>query len=276
MDIATIIGIIAGIAFTLQPIFSSGTPQSFLDYPSVIIVLGGGIASTLISYKLSEVAKIIKVAAKAFTSKATPPEKIIMLLVELSQKARRDGLLALETEQDNIGDEYLKQSLQLVVDGVEPDMIRDSMDLELQNLKIRHEKGQGLFKTMGTLFPAWGMIGTLIGLIILLKSLNDPANIGPAMAVALVTTFYGSVLANFICNPVANKLALKSKEEVQAKEMIIEGILSIQAGENPRIMEHKLKTFLSPDQKKNYEKMMADAGGIAKTGEGSSSSQSIA
>lgn len=252
MDIATLAGIIFGIICTVISIMLSGSISSFYDAPSIFIVIGGGLASTFISYRLSEMTKTMKVVAKAFSSKQASPELTIRLLVELSQKARREGLLALEAEQDRIDDDYIKQSLQLIVDGVEPDTIRESMDLELQNLEARHATGQGLFKTMGALFPAWGMIGTLIGLINLLKQLDDPSKIGPAMAVALITTFYGSVLANFICNPIANKLSVKSKEEIQLKEMIIEGILSIQAGENPRIMEHKLKTFLSPEQKIKY------------------------
>lgn len=253
MDIATFIGIVLGVACTVISILLGGSLSAFYDVPSIFIVLGGGIASTLISYRIGEIAKILKVVGKAFLGKQMLPDETIRLLVDLSQKARREGLLALESEQDNLDDDYIKQSLQLIVDGVEPDTIRESMDLELQNLESRHAKGQGLFKTMGALFPAWGMIGTLIGLINLLKQLDDPSKIGPAMAVALITTFYGSVLANFVCNPIANKLAIKSKEEIQQKEMIIEGILSIQAGENPRIMEHKLKTFLSPEQKRRYD-----------------------
>jgi len=255
MDITTFIGVVLGIACTVISILLGGSLKGFWDIPSVFIVLGGGIASTLISYRVSEVAKIMKVVAKAFGGKQAAPHETIRLLVELSQKARREGLLALESEQENLDDDYIKQSLQLIVDGVEPETIRESMELELQNLEARHAKGQGLFKTMGSLFPAWGMIGTLIGLINLLGHLDEPSKIGPSMAVALVTTFYGSVLANLICNPIATKLALKSKEEIRLKEMIIEDILSIQAGENPRIMEHKLKTFLSPEQKRKYEEM---------------------
>ena len=258
MDIATLGGLAFGVICLVISILLGGSLLTFYDTPSLFIVLGGGIASVLISYRIGEITKIMKIVTKAFSSKQTSPEDTIGLLVELSQKARREGLLALESEQERIDDDYIKQSLQLIVDGVEPDTIRESMDLELQNLEARHVKGQGLFKTMAALFPAWGMIGTLIGLINLLKSLDDPSKIGPAMAVALITTFYGSILANFLCTPIANKLAVKSKEEIQQKEMIIEGILSIQAGENPRIMEHKLKTFLSPEQKQKYAETSGD------------------
>lgn len=258
MDITTVIGFIFGTACIVISILLDGSLRTFYNLPSIFITIGGGIASVLISYRITEVSRVMKVVARAFFAKQATPESTIRLLVELSQKARREGLLALESEQERIEDEYIKQSLQLIVDGVEPDTIRESMDLELQNLEARHAKGQGIFRTGAALFPAWGMIGTLIGLINLLKQLDNPSMIGPSMAVALITTFYGSIMSNFVCTPIANKLALKSKEEIQQKEMIIEGILSIQAGENPRIMEHKLKTFLSPEQKLKYDEQNAE------------------
>lgn len=260
MDIATIIGVVFGAFCMLWSILLGGSILTFWDVPSVVIVIGGGVAASLISYKIGEVKTLMKVTIKVFVGKEPPLADTIKKLVDLSMKARRDGLLSLESEQESIQDEFLKASLQLVVDGVEPEIIVESMDLEIENMKARHDKGSGLFKTMAAQFPAWGMIGTLIGLIQLLKVLDDPSKIGPAMAVALITTFYGSVLANFICNPIANKLSIKSKEEIQAKKMIIEGVLSIQAGENPRILEHKLKTFLSPKQKKEYDKANEDNG----------------
>ncbi|NSW91545.1 MAG: motility protein A [Firmicutes bacterium] len=253
MDLATLIGIIGGTLCIVIPIIQGGAPEIYFSFGSMLVTIGGGIASTLISYRVKEILKIMKVVANAFSGKETDLESTIRLLVELSQKARREGLLALETDQENIEDDFIRRSIQLIVDGVEPEIIKESLDVELDNMSIRHERGQGLFRTMGALFPAWGMIGTLIGLINLLKSLDKPENIGPAMALALITTLYGSLLAHFICNPIANKLSLKSKEEIQEKEMIIEGILSIQAGENPRIMEHKLKTFLSSKQREAYE-----------------------
>jgi chemotaxis protein MotA len=258
MDIATFLGIIFGIVCIIYTIIAGASPLAFFDLRSVLIVLGGGIGSTLISYRAGEILKILNVVKHAFCGKQFSHSSLIRMLVELSQKARREGLLSLESEQEQIEDNFIKQSLQLIVDGVEPDTIRESLGLELENLKIRHNRGQSLFRTMGALFPAWGMIGTLMGLISLLKNLHEPSTIGPSMALALVTTFYGSVLSNFICIPIANKLKIKSQEEIQQKEMIIEGILSIQAGENPRIMEHKLKTFLSPSQKQQYDKESED------------------
>lgn len=269
MDLATLIGIIIGIGCIVGSIVIDGSILTFWNVPSVVVVLGGGLASILISYRLSEMGKIMKVVIKAFRGKESRPQDTIKLLVDLSLKARREGLLSLESDQESINDEFLKQSLQLVVDGVEPEVIVESMDLEIENMKMRHDKGSGMFKSMGALFPAWGMIGTLIGLINLLKSLDDPSKIGPAMAIALITTFYGSVLANFVCNPIATKLSIKSKEEILEKRMIIEGVLSIQAGENPRILEYKLKTFLSPQQKSDYDKQ----GNEGSEGEGKGSEE---
>lgn len=252
MDIATMAGIVIGIVCIVYSIILGGSIWDFFDISSVFIVFGGTFAATLISYRLTELAKFVKVAIQAFIGKPLSYENTIKQLIDLSQKARRNGLLSLEEDEDLINDDFLKQSLQLVIDGAEPEVIADAMDLEIENMKARHEKGQGLFKTLSAQFPSWGMIGTLIGLVQLLKALDDPSKIGPSMAVALITTFYGSVMANFVCNPIVNKLSLKSKEEIKQKKMIIEGILSIQAGENPRIMEVKLKSFLSPEQKLSY------------------------
>jgi len=259
MDLASVGGLLIGfIAIVVSIALDNGVGGliAFVNWPSVFITVGGGLAATMISYKLNDFIRMMKVCSNIFNAKENSKEDMIRTLVELSNKARREGLLALEAEQDKIGDEFIKQSLQLVVDGVEPGTIREFMELELSNLESRHLLGRSIFKTMAAQFPAWGMIGTLIGLINLLGKLDDPSAVGPAMAVALITTFYGSVLANFVCNPVVDKLTVRSRNEVQLKEMIIEGILSIQAGENPRIMEHKLKTFLSPEQKTHYEELV--------------------
>lgn len=254
MDIATLIGLIAGVICLIISISLGGSLIAFIDIPSIFIVIGGGICSALISYRIKEIAILIKVAVKTFKSTSRPPFQVIRELVDLSNLARREGLLALEGSLEKIEDAFLQNALQLVIDGTEADTVRESLDMELTSMQLRHTKGQGLFKTFATMFPAWGMIGTLIGLINLLKALDDPSKIGPSMAVALITTFYGSLLANFICTPIAAKLATSSKEEIQLKLLTIEGVLSIQSGENPKIMEHKLKTFLSPQDRIIYEK----------------------
>ncbi len=256
MDLATIIGLILGIGCLVYGILNGGELSSFVSVGSLAVTMGGGIAATLISFELDDIKKITKLLPQIFKKEEYSPFKTIQMLVDMSQKARREGLLALESGQDDIEDNYLKKALELVVDGVEPEIIRDSMQLELDNMEVRHGKGIAIFKTMAALFPAWGMIGTLLGLINLLKSLDDPSNIGPAMSMALVTTLYGSVLANWVCNPIATKLQQSSEEEIRLKEMMIEGVLSIQSGENPRIMEHRLKTFLSPEQRMDYEKLI--------------------
>lgn len=259
MDLATIIGFIAGIAVLLSGMYSD--LGAFVDMPSVILTMGGGLVSTILSVSLEEFLRIPKLVAMVFKNSTYNTLQTIKIMVDMSQRARRDGLLALETAGDETKDEFLRKALELVVDGVEPGIIRDSMQLDLDNTEIRHAAGIGIFKTAASMFPSWGMIGTLVGLVLLLKALDDPSKIGPAMAVALITTFYGSLLANFICTPIANKLTTRSEEEIRYKQMIIEGVLSIQAGENPRIIEHRLKTFLSPAERREYEKQIGGEGG---------------
>ncbi len=257
MDLASLLGLLLGIAFLVYGMLDGGgSLSSFWSLSSIAVTMGGGIASTIIGFTMDDLKKLGKVMPKIFKKRDDSPFQTIQMLVDMSQKARREGLLALESGQENIKDDYLKKALELVVDGVEPEIIRDSMQLELDNMSVRHGKAISIFKTMAAEFPSWGMIGTMLGLINLLKSLDDPSKIGPAMSLALVTTFYGSVLANFVCVPIAAKLQAGSEEEIRIKEMMIEGVLSIQSGENPRIMEHKLKTFLSPDQRADYEKLV--------------------
>lgn len=250
MDFGTIIGFVFGIACLAFSILIGGTIKAYWNLPSVYITIGGGLASTLISYKLSDIIGVFKVVGHAFRNKTSSASEIIAMMVKLSEKTRREGLLSIEPELEEMEDPFIKQSLQLVVDGIESETIKDFMDTEIENMQGRHGKGQSIFMTMSALFPAWGMIGTLIGLINLLLVLDDPAQIGPSMSVALVTTFYGSVIANFICTPIANKLKLISEEEVHQREMIAEAVISIQAGENPKMLEQKLKIFLKPEERK--------------------------
>lgn len=253
MDLATLSGMIIGLIAVSAPILMGADPAAFIDIKSIAVVLGGGIASTITSFKMEEIKSSIPVVKKAFYGEQVNPAITIKLLVDMAQKARREGLLSLEDEVSNVDDQFIKDAVQQVVDGVDPELFLETMELELDNMKKRHDKGASIFKTLASLFPAWGMLGTLIGLVQLLGSLDDPDQIGPAMAVALITTFYGSLLANYLCSPIANKLILKSKEEMHEKNMIIEGVLSIQSGENPRILENKLKTFLSPVQKQEFD-----------------------
>lgn len=234
-------------------ILLGGSLGAFIDIPSVMIVVGGTIAATLVAYPLPKVKEIIKLTQKAFKDRGSNPNEVIESMIELANKARKEGLLALEESSSGIDDDFIKKGVMLVVDGTDPDLVRTLLETELDFLEERHKSGQGLFETMGSFAPAFGMVGTLIGLINMLKKLDDPSAIGPAMSVALLTTLYGSFLANMIFIPIANKLKVKSREETLEREIIVEGLLSIQAGENPRIIEEKLKAFLPPSMRKELQ-----------------------
>lgn len=252
MDIATLIGLVMAFVLMIFGIVYDegsvvfGNLLSFIDVPSILITFGGSFMTTLASYSLNDYISGLKSITLTFKSPVFDTQKIITNIIELSNIARKDGLLALEETARNLDSEFLRKGILLVVDGTEPDLVRGIMEAELINVEVRHKKYIGFWQALGTAGPAWGMIGTLIGLINMLKNLNDPSTVGPAMAVALVTTFYGSILANWICTPVANKLSANNDIEMQSMEIIIEGILSIQAGENPRVIEEKLKSFLAP------------------------------
>lgn len=253
MDIATILGIIVGVVFVVGGILSDGSIADFWDVASILIVLGGTVAATLVAYPLKSVLEAVKIAGKAFRSQEEDPYEIIVQINTLANIARKEGLLALEEASEEINEEFLKKGTMLIVDGTDPELVKNLLETELSFVEERHGKGQGIFEAMGAYSPAFGMIGTLIGLINMLKKLDDPSSIGPSMAVALITTFYGSVLANLVFIPIANKLKLKSREEILRKEIMVEGLLSIQAGENPRIIEEKLKAFLPPKARKGLQ-----------------------
>jgi chemotaxis protein MotA len=251
MDIATLVGIVSAFGLVIIAIVMGGGINLFINVPSLMIVVGGTLGTTMINYPLKEVLGAINVVKNVFMSSTMPVEEIITQFVEFGAKARREGILALEAVVKDIDDDFLKKGLQLSVDGLEPQAIQDIMDTEVQVLRDRHQLGAEIFSTMGMFAPALGMIGTLIGLVQMLQSMEDPSSIGPAMAVALLTTFYGSVMANLVCVPVAGKLRTRSKEETLAKEMIIEGVLSLTKGENPRILEQKMLAFVPPKLRKS-------------------------
>ncbi len=253
MDLATAIGFLTGFGFVIWGIYQSGELITFYNFPSIVIVLGGTVAATFISFPLTKVLRTLKVVKNAFTSKNETPNRTINQIINLSNIARKEGLLALEEAGENLQDEFLKKGILLIVDGTDPELVRNILETELTFMEDRHKEGQGMFEAMGAYAPAFGMIGTLIGLINMLKSLEDPSTVGPMMSVALITTFYGSVLANLFFIPIANKLKGRSKEEIMLKELMVEGLLSIQAGENPRIIQEKLLTFLSPELRKTFE-----------------------
>ena len=218
----------------------------FINIPSIMIVVGGTLGATMVNYPLPDIFKVMKVVKNAFFLKHFTMKEMITNFVSLSGTARREGILALETAINDIDDDFMKKGLQLSVDGLEPLSIKEILDTEIINIQDRHKLGAEIFTTLGTFAPALGMIGTLIGLVQMLQTMEDPSTIGPAMAVALLTTFYGSLIANIICLPIAGKLKNRSNDEVMMKELMSEGIMSIAKGDNPRLLEQKLNAFLSP------------------------------
>ena len=250
MDIGTIGGLVVGLGLIIWSIMSSASIDNFIDIPSIIVVMGGTFAATFIAFPMNSVLALGAVFGKAAGGGVTNAVTIIVKIIELANIARREGLLALEEAVGQVNDDFLKKGVMLIVDGTDPELVKSILETELSYIEGRHAAGKGLFDTIGSLAPAFGMIGTLIGLVAMLNALDDPSSIGPAMAVALITTFYGSVIANLFCIPVSKKLAAKSAEEIIVREIMIEGLLSIQAGENPRIIEEKLKAFLSPKIRK--------------------------
>ena len=251
MDIGTIIGIVAGLGLILASIMMGSGLGAFIDVPSVLIVIGGSVAAMLIAFPLAQVIGSIKIAMKAFFSSKTSPEEIIEQVVNLAVKARKESIIALEKEE--IDDPFLAKGIRLVVDGTAPSLVQAILKTEIGFMKQRHLSGQKVFKTLGALTPAFGMIGTLIGLVQMLQNLSDPGSIGPSMAVALLTTFYGAVLANLIAIPIAEKLGGKSAEEVLMMEVVIQGVLSILEGDNPIIVRSKLEAFLSPNLRQTQQ-----------------------
>jgi len=246
MDITTLIGIVSGVSLVLIAIFLGGGLAIFINIVSMMITFGGTLGATLINFPFSRVIGMASVVKNAFFYKEVSPDEIIRQLVNCAITARRDGVLALEERISSLNNPFLQKGLQLAVDGTAPETIRDILRTDIDYLAGRHKIGQEIFTSMGTYAPAFGMIGTLIGLIQMLRTLDDPSKIGQGMATALITTFYGALFANLICLPIAGKLKVRSEEEIFSRELIIEGILSIQSGDNPRIVEEKLKAFIAP------------------------------
>ena len=249
MDIASLIGLLACLALMIFGMVfgkSFATVASFLHAPSALITFGGALCCVMASYSMPSFVAGLKSIALIFKTSTMNVPEIIQKIIQLSNVARKEGLLSLEEAASDIDDEFLKKGILLIVDGTDPELVRAIMETELVSVEGRHKEKIGFWENLGAMGPAWGMIGTLIGLILMLKDVSDLAAVGPNMATALITTFYGSVLANWICAPVATKLKGKNDEEMMMKEIEIEGLLSIQAGENPRVIEEKLKSFLAP------------------------------
>lgn len=246
MDIATLLGIVSAFGLVIAAIALGGGILLFVNIPSLLIVVGGTLGATMINYPIKDMLKTLAVMKNVFLAKTLSGEDISGRFVEFATKARREGILALEPYVKEVDNDFLRKGLQLSVDGLEPNAISEILDTEVDAMKERHQLGAEIFATMGAFAPALGMIGTLIGLVQMLQSMDDPNSIGPAMAVALLTTFYGSVLANLVCMPISGKLKTRSKEESHVMEIIRTGVISLTNGDNPRILEQKLLVFMPP------------------------------
>ena len=246
MDIATVVGLVSGILLVGFTIMSGEDVTVFINVPSFFLVFGGTLAATLINFPLSDVLSMFNTTKNSFIHKTAEPEVIIRKLVEYATIARREGILALESHSGDAGDSFLQSSIKLAIDGTAPELIKDILTTEIAFMEDRHAMGQSILNAMATFAPAFGMIGTLIGLVQMLSTLDDPSKIGGGMAVALLTTLYGAILANLILLPLVGKLRVRTALELLRKEVVIEGILSIQSGDNPRVVEQKLKAFMSP------------------------------
>ncbi len=247
MDLATIVGIIGGLAMIVLAMVVGGDPIVYYNLPSVLIVLIGSLFVAMQSFTLEQFLGAFKIAGKAYANKSVDPEAIIEEIVELADSARKGGLLSLEGKE--VSHEFLNKGIQLLVDGHDPDVVRAMLNMDIKLTKERHERGASIFGKIGEVSPAMGMIGTLIGLVGMLAVLDDPRAIGPQMAVALLTTLYGSIMANVIAIPIQDKCLLRAEEEEMVQRMIRDAMLAIQGGQNPRIVEQSLKTYLPAGQR---------------------------
>jgi chemotaxis protein MotA len=247
MDLGTIIGVFAGLAFTIMSILTNqGNLASYVNLPSALMVIGGSFSAIMVSNPLSRVLGIMRYVNLTMQVPQWEEERIISGLVNFSEKARREGLLALEDDLEEVEDDFMRKGIQLVVDGTDPDIIKSILYNELNQIQERHATGIKIFDDWGKFSPAFGMIGTLAGLIAMLANLEDKSTVGTGMSLALITTMYGALMANLLFIPIKNKLEDRDKDETLVKEIMIEGILSIQSGDNPRILEEKLLSFLPP------------------------------
>lgn len=258
MDIATVGGLILGFTMMAGALFfmaMSGEGEvhlaGFIDPPAIMMVLGGGLAVALVGFPLKRVLSLVPIVMKLFFRKSEDPAELIQQITKLAEIARRDGLLALEKQANEIENPFVALGVQMAVDGIKPETVEEIMRTEIKTMSARHQEGRKVLETIGRCGPAFGMIATLLGLVMMLGNLSNAASIGPSMAVALVGTLYGAVTANLICIPFAEKLACLDHEEVALKEIILAGVLAIQSGDSPRIVEQKLSTYLPPKARLN-------------------------
>ncbi|MCX7678567.1 MAG: motility protein A [Spirochaetes bacterium] len=259
MDLATIVGVIAGFTFlVLGIIFAGGSILQFIDPASIMITFGGSAAAMFVAFPMFKIMKMLPVFRVLLFPQTYNAAELILTIVSFSEKARREGLLALEDDLTDLDDEFLRKGIQLVVDGNDQELVRKILETEIEHFLNRHDENKSFLDTWASVAPSFGMMGTLIGLVIMLANLEDRAAIGPALATALITTFYGAMLAYFLLIPMAKKLDYRTNEETLTKLIMIEGVLSIQAGENPRIVKDKLVSFLPPAQRAAISEKVGD------------------
>lgn len=247
MDIATIIGLLLAFGMMYASVvMGGGQLASFWDTASVLMVFGGTAGAIMMAFPLKVLLKSPKSMLKLILNKSDNPKDTIKLIVSLAETARKDGLLALESRIEEIKNPFVKLGIQMAVDGTRPEVIEDVLRTDMESMSLRHKEGKAVVDQVGRFGPAFGMIGTLLGLIIMLGNMSDPSKIGAGMAVALITTLYGAVLSNAMFLPFAEKLAYCSKQEIIGREIAIRGIMALQSGENPRLIDQKLRTWLAP------------------------------
>ena len=247
MDLASIIGVILAVVLIVGSILvGGGSFGSFIDIPSMLVVIGGAFAAAMISFPLKSLLSMPMVVKNVFLNKPPSIGSLIEQLVSLAETARRDGLLALEGRLEEVDNDFIKLGIQMAVDGTRPEVIEDIMRTEIDAVATRHRDGKSVMDQLGRFAPAYGMIGTLMGLIMMLSNMSDPSAIGAGMAVALITTLYGAIVSNVLFLPFAEKLGFLNKQEMLELEIVVRGIMAIQSGENPRVVEQKLNTFLPP------------------------------
>jgi len=249
VDLATLVGLIGAFVIVISAMAMGGSVLTFVNIPSMLMVFGGTLFAILMKYPMSQFLAAFTVAGKSFKFSLTPPEEIIIEVVDIADAARKGGLLSLEGKE--VSNDFLQQGITLLVDGHDPDVVKGMLTKDMKEAIGRHMVGAGLWQQVGDVAPAMGMIGTLVGLVQMLSAMDDPKSIGPAMAVALLTTLYGAMIANMIALPIADKCRLRAEEEARVKSMIIDALVAIQAGQNPRVIQQLLKTYLAESKRGN-------------------------
>lgn len=258
-DIMTPVGLILAVGLVVYGASLGSAGLGVLwDLPSVFITVGGSLAAVLITFSADDIKELPRITLAAFKTNSVSKVDLIDQFKELSRKARKEGLLSIENEVSQIEDIFLKKGLEMAIDGIQEDVLKEILEADISQMERRHENGAKIYKLWGAYAPAFGMIGTLIGLVQMLSDMGSAEAIASGMAVALITTFYGSLLANIVCIPIASNLSIKSEQEVAAREMMIEGILSLQFGESTKIIEEKLTAFLTPKEKAKYYRVLSN------------------